>query len=54
MMITEMIQEELQAVSQMQKTLLGSIRESYEKKMEHKMLSKHFYAIKNLYKANLE
>ena len=49
MVITEMIQEELQAVSVMQKALLQSILQSFKEKQQHKVISKMFYAIKNLH-----
>ena len=53
-MINEIIQEELVAVTLMQKQLLTSVKETYAAKRRHKLLSTHFYAMLNLVRAKKE
>ena len=50
-MINEIIQEELTAVTLMQQQLLNSVKETLVAKRQHKLLSLHFYAMVNLFRA---
>ena len=53
-MINEIIQEELAAVTMMQKQLLTSATETFTAKRKHKLLSIHFYAMLNLLRVKRE